>query len=179
MIQLTLTLKMTTAQIVKTSVTVNNSSPIQDYVHPDDQSQPTFEMIPGFKPFTVLMLVTRVNSLYFEIVWNNLNSLSIPQSLFSRSPSLTSKTACFKLIKYLLSTCFHLFNLNVWSSVPRKCYYALFMYIGFSLGYEGVLTFVVRSDSHIFISLYADKNVFIYFSQAEESNKWGKLVRGL
>ena len=68
MIQLTLTLKMTTAQIVKTSVTVNNSSPIQDYVHPDDQSQPIFEMIPGFKPFTVLMLVTRVNSLYFEIV---------------------------------------------------------------------------------------------------------------
>ena len=34
MIQLTLTLKMTTAQVVKTSVTVNNNSPIQDYVHP-------------------------------------------------------------------------------------------------------------------------------------------------
>ena len=43
-IQLTLTLKMTTAQVVKTSVTVNNS-PIQDYVHPDDQTQPTFEII--------------------------------------------------------------------------------------------------------------------------------------
>ena len=42
MIQLTLTLKMTTAQVVKTSVTVNNNSPIQDYVHPDDQTQPTF-----------------------------------------------------------------------------------------------------------------------------------------
>ena len=39
-IQLTLTLKMTTAQVVETSVTVNNS-PIQDYVHPDDQTQPT------------------------------------------------------------------------------------------------------------------------------------------
>ena len=36
---------------VETSVTVNNISPIQDYVHPDDQTQPTFEMIPGFKPF--------------------------------------------------------------------------------------------------------------------------------
>ena len=35
-IQLTLTLKMTTAQVVETSVTVNNNSPIQDYVHPDD-----------------------------------------------------------------------------------------------------------------------------------------------
>ena len=31
---------MTTAQVVKTSVTVNNNSPIQDYVHPDDQTQP-------------------------------------------------------------------------------------------------------------------------------------------
>ena len=51
-IQLTLTLKMTTAQVVKTSVTVNNNSPIQDYVHSDDQTQPTFEMTPGFKPFT-------------------------------------------------------------------------------------------------------------------------------
>ena len=45
MIQLTLTLKMTTAQVVETSVTVNNNSPIQDYVHPDDQTQPTFETI--------------------------------------------------------------------------------------------------------------------------------------
>ena len=50
--QLTLTLKMTTAQVVETSVTVNNNSPIQDYVHPDDQTQ-TFEMTPGFKPFTI------------------------------------------------------------------------------------------------------------------------------
>ena len=34
---------MTIAQVVETSVTVNNNSPIQDYVHPDDQTQPTFE----------------------------------------------------------------------------------------------------------------------------------------
>ena len=52
MIELTLTLKMTTAQVVETSITVNNNSPIQDYVHSDDQTQPTFEMTPGFKPFT-------------------------------------------------------------------------------------------------------------------------------
>ena len=52
--QLTLTLKMTTAQVVETSITVNNNSPIQDYVHPDDQTQPSFEMTPGFKPFTLL-----------------------------------------------------------------------------------------------------------------------------
>ena len=40
-----LTLKMTTAQVVEMSVTVNNNSPIQDYVHPDDQTQPTFKYI--------------------------------------------------------------------------------------------------------------------------------------
>ena len=42
-IQLILTLKITTAQVVETSVTVNNNSPIQDYVHPDDHTQPTFD----------------------------------------------------------------------------------------------------------------------------------------
>ena len=52
-IQLTLTLKMTTAQDVEMSVTVNNNSPIQDYIHPDDQTQPTFEKTPGFRPFTI------------------------------------------------------------------------------------------------------------------------------
>ena len=47
---------MTTAQVVETSVTVNNNSPIQDYVHPDDQTQP-FEMTPGFKPFTIIIFI--------------------------------------------------------------------------------------------------------------------------
>ena len=50
-IQLTLTLKMTT-QVVETLVNVNNNSSIQDYVYSDDETQPTFEMTPGFKPFT-------------------------------------------------------------------------------------------------------------------------------
>ena len=47
---------MTTAQVVETSVTVNNNSPIQDYVHSDDHPKPTYEMTPGFNPFTVLHL---------------------------------------------------------------------------------------------------------------------------
>ena len=34
---------MTTAQVVETSVTVNKNSPIQDYVHPNDRTQPTFD----------------------------------------------------------------------------------------------------------------------------------------
>ena len=56
MIQLTLTLKMTSAQVVETSVTVNNS-PIQDYVHPDNHAQLTYGMTPEFKPFTILKFV--------------------------------------------------------------------------------------------------------------------------
>ena len=59
---------MTTAQVVETSVTVNNNSPIQDYVHPDDETHPTFEMTPGFKPFTVL------NYLIIEIKLNIIQS---------------------------------------------------------------------------------------------------------
>ena len=48
---------MTTAQVAETPVTVNNNSPIQDYVNADDQTQPTFEMTPGFKPFTKSKIV--------------------------------------------------------------------------------------------------------------------------
>ena len=60
-IQLTLTLKMTTAQVVETSLIVNNNSPIQDYVHPDDHTQATYEMTAGFKPFTENERIKKVN----------------------------------------------------------------------------------------------------------------------
>ena len=56
LMQLILTLKITTARIVETSVTVNNS-PIQYHVHPDDQMQPAYEMTPVFRPFTLLALL--------------------------------------------------------------------------------------------------------------------------
>ena len=46
-----LTLKMTIAQIVETSVT-NNSS-FQNYTHPDDHTTRTTDT-PGFKPFTLI-----------------------------------------------------------------------------------------------------------------------------
>ena len=51
-----MTLKMTTARVVETSVTVNNS-PFQDYVRLDDHAQPTYEMTAGFKPFTRVVLL--------------------------------------------------------------------------------------------------------------------------
>ena len=58
MIQLALVLKMTTAQVVQTSVTVNNYSPIQDYVHPDDQTQPTFYFLINLRLFQTLRQIT-------------------------------------------------------------------------------------------------------------------------
>ena len=42
---------MTTAQVVETSVTVNNSS-FQNYTHPDDHTRQTTDT-PGFKPFAM------------------------------------------------------------------------------------------------------------------------------
>ena len=48
---LNFTLKMTTAQVVKTSVTNNSLS--EDYSHPDDHTIQTTDT-PGFKPFTTI-----------------------------------------------------------------------------------------------------------------------------
>ena len=62
MIQLNLTLKMTTAQVIETSVTVNNNSPIQDQVHPDDQTQPTLDIIA--KHFTSLSTFAHLYLIY-------------------------------------------------------------------------------------------------------------------
>ena len=53
---------MTTAQVVETSVTDNNNGPIQDYVQPDDHTYPTYEMTPGFKPFTVITTLLTTNN---------------------------------------------------------------------------------------------------------------------
>jgi len=41
---------MASAQVVETSL---NVSPSQDYTHLDDHTSPTYDMNPGFKPFTV------------------------------------------------------------------------------------------------------------------------------
>ena len=41
--QLTLTRKITTPLVVEKSVIVNSNSPIQDYVHPRNHTQPSYE----------------------------------------------------------------------------------------------------------------------------------------
>ena len=57
---------MTTAQVVKSPVTVNNS-PIQDYADPDNQVPATYEKTPGFKPFTVMLLLYNTNFVSFYL----------------------------------------------------------------------------------------------------------------
>ena len=53
-IQLTLmTLKMTTAQVVEISVTVNSNCPIKDFVHPDDHTQPIYTLRMLFRYFVL------------------------------------------------------------------------------------------------------------------------------
>ena len=52
---------MTTAQVVETaSVTVNNNRPIQDYVHPDDQTQPTL----------IIIFFTNTNTILIPEAWS-------------------------------------------------------------------------------------------------------------
>ena len=64
-----MTLMMTSAQVVETSVNVTNNSRSRDNSRPDDEATQTTET-PGFKPFTVKLifvtdetnLVNRVSS---------------------------------------------------------------------------------------------------------------------
>ena len=51
-----LTLMMTSAQVVETSVTTTDNSPSQDYTHPDDQTT-LLHVTPGFKPSTVIIIM--------------------------------------------------------------------------------------------------------------------------
>ena len=61
-ILLTLTLRMTTAQVVQTSDNVNNNSPIHDYVHPGDHTQPTYEAVYPPTFFVTDCKITRCSS---------------------------------------------------------------------------------------------------------------------
>ena len=42
-------------------VSVDNNSPILDYVYLDEHTQPTYEMTSGFKFFTVYLLIVYLN----------------------------------------------------------------------------------------------------------------------
>ena len=103
-----LTLKMTTTQVVETSVTVNNNSPIQDYIHLDDQTQPTFEMTPGFKPFTIEM---KLSNLFSPLHGYLVPPKSLVFCLGSREyfpdPHSASRHSCKEW--WTLATCFTIY----------------------------------------------------------------------
>ena len=58
---------MTTAQVVETSVTVNNNSLIHDYVHPDNKTQPTFDYNLIVSLCSPLMGTNKHNLHFFKI----------------------------------------------------------------------------------------------------------------
>ena len=61
-------LGLTTAQVVEASLTVNKNSVIQEYVHPDDQTQPTFEYfhnkVSFYEDIVQLFLALKITFLY-------------------------------------------------------------------------------------------------------------------
>ena len=85
---------MTTAQVVETSVTVNNNSPIQDYVHLDNQTQPTFEMTSGFKPFTNKELTQSQNNLRYSLIQVHSNEF-FQQMLLQNQPKFIITIICY------------------------------------------------------------------------------------
>ena len=68
MIQLTLALKMTTPQVVKTSVKVNNN-PIQGYTYPDNHISPTDKVFffSCFQSVGGLQIVDTISSRTYEL----------------------------------------------------------------------------------------------------------------
>ena len=111
-IQLSLTLKMTTAQVVETSVTVNNNS--QDYVHPDDQTQPTFEMTPVKIPFSPHFVNSRSkfllrNSFFFF----STESCPIPMdTTFIIDLSVCDDSSNWNRLLYFVQTLVNYFNVS-------------------------------------------------------------------
>ena len=80
---------MTTAQVVETSVTVNNNSPIHDYFHPDDQTLPTFVIMR--LTFYQNLLIGQETSLCFPHEWVSLLSRLNLEKIYRPFPA-TNKT---------------------------------------------------------------------------------------
>ena len=116
----------------KTSVTVNNNSPIQDFVHLDDHTQPTYEMTLGFKPFTVLM----------KVLWNywkcKCPALQIPwdcHTYNSRHRALASIALCLARLHLASFKMTEQAALSVWNghhfrhSVIKTLFWTSFLFL--------------------------------------------------
>ena len=100
-------------QIQLLRLTSRDNSPIQDYVHPDDQTQPTFEMTPGFKPFT-----ENIQEFRSDGAWN----VSFC-TIFGKAQKLS---VCYKLVKCYGNSPDKFkdkkYSFSCFSSAPRTTY---------------------------------------------------------
>ena len=100
-------------QIQLLRLTSRDNSPIQDYVHPDDQTQPTFEMTPGFKPFT-----ENIQEFRSDGAWN----VSFC-TLFGKAQKLS---VCYRLVKCYGNSPDKFkdkkYSFSCFSSAPRTTY---------------------------------------------------------
>ena len=79
-----MTVKMTSAQVVETSVIVNNNSSFQNYTHPDDHKRQTTDT-PGFKPFTKLHVYLRKNAVdIWPVTGQGFQNTKWPAVLYSQ-----------------------------------------------------------------------------------------------
>ena len=144
MIQLTLTLKMTTRQVVETSVTVNNNSPIQDYVHPDDQTQPTFGNITCPVP---------ENEPFDDITWLVMKDAAPSQNLVVTKSSKPHSTVKFG---YIVNKCCTFFNVTV-SPIVLSLFFLLFILVSLlSLTFFSLILFLL-----FFLPFFASWNYCI------------------
>ena len=81
---------MTSAQVVETSVNVTLNSPSQDYTHPDDRTLLSYDMTPGFNPFTIFVTsLTTAGGSELERGFAAVSGLTGPVTCWARSACLT------------------------------------------------------------------------------------------
>ena len=97
-----LDLKMTSAQVVETSVANNN--PSQDSSHPDDHFQSRY-VTPGFKLFSCKEISSAINQGLNNLLSHTTSSLQQPLP-FKIHPGFFLELTCFKNCKLLCRPCF-------------------------------------------------------------------------
>ena len=116
-IQLTLTLRMTTAQVVGPSVTVNNNSPIQDFVHPDDHPcliRPlTYKMTPGSWYDKEIM--------YLAVMFLTLNDQYYIQSSQSKWPKESLSQLSYSIFLFICAGHYIFYMFFLYNSVLQTC----------------------------------------------------------
>ena len=123
------------------------------------------------------------NTIYSALFNNKLLSIPRPHFALKSSLELISKQHVSRS-SYLLSMCSHflqctVLNLNGWFSSSRKCYFELFMYIGFSWECQGGLRVLARSDNHIFTFVVADENDLFLFQAGKSQQVCEQRLRSL